>query len=78
MTPIEQKMFKLLSDGMFHTRTEVHSCLYDELGKLSNIKHHISTLRKKLPLGYLIVCVNRGKLGYQMVRSISSANTGRV
>lgn len=79
LTPTETKIFQLLSDGMFHLRDEVRSCLSDELASFNAMALHITNLRKKLPNGYLVVCVrHRGKSGYQMVRSIPSANDGKM
>lgn len=47
-TPVEQKMFNRLGDGEPHTREELHACLWDEAGAISNIRIHICNMRKKL------------------------------
>lgn len=56
-TAVETRILRLLSDGMPHTKEEVHSCLSDELGPLKNISVQLSNLRKKLrPMGQDVVC----------------------
>lgn len=47
-TPTHKRMLEVLSDGLPHSRLEMHACLYDELGDIENIHYHISTLRKHL------------------------------
>ena len=57
LTPTQEKMLGVLSDGMRHTRQELHACLSDELAPLSNIQMHISNIRKVLrPIGQDIIC----------------------
>lgn len=48
LTPVQSRMLKLLSDGMGHTRYELQSLLYDDQGAVSNIKAHLTAMRKKL------------------------------
>lgn len=57
VTPTQQRILDLLSDGMRHSREEVFTCLNDELQKLENIQVHLCHLRKVLrPKGQDIVC----------------------
>ena len=77
-TPTQQKIVDLLSDGLPHTRKEVHACLWDELSPLSNIKAHITAIRKKIrPLGQDIICEYNGKIHYRHVRLLASAYDGK-
>ncbi len=79
MTPTHQRMLKLFSDGLPHTRRELHACLDDELSALATIQYHISTLRKLLPAGEAIDCVfvNR-RFCYRHVRLLASAVDGKT
>ena len=72
-TPTERDILAVLSDGMPHSRTELHACLPDELGGFVNLRMHISRMRKKLrPAGQDITSVNG--IGYQLVRLLASFN----
>jgi DNA-binding response OmpR family regulator len=73
-TETESKMLSVLADGMPHRREELHACLWDEAGRLSNICIHISKLRKKLrPKGQHIVCefINR-RTHYRQIRLLQA------
>lgn len=84
-TRTQSAMLDVLADGMPHTRMELHACLDDELGPLSNICMHISNIRKILrPKGQDIVCelvhvtIKGGsKIQYRHVRLLASAYDGR-
>lgn len=57
LTPTQQRMLALLSDGRPHARQELHALLCDDLGRLSNIQPHLSHIRKAIrPKGHAIVC----------------------
>lgn len=57
VTPTQQRMLALLSDGNAHTVHELRDCLFDEMGELSNVRAHVSGLRRRVePLGLVIVC----------------------
>lgn len=61
-TPTEEAILNVLSDGMPHTREELHTCLPDPLSAISAIQPHISHLRSKLvPIGHDIVCEFRDR-----------------
>ena len=49
-TPTQRAILNVLADGQPHTREELHACLPDELGAVSNIKRHLSAMRKVLRL----------------------------
>jgi DNA-binding response OmpR family regulator len=58
LTPTQRRILELLSDGAPHSRVEIHKCLWDDMGALSNIQVHISALRKIVRLdGEDILCV---------------------
>lgn len=75
LTPTQRRMLKVLADGLPHSREELHACLDDELGPVSNIKAHLTYLRRKLrPRGEDIFCVRTfGGMHYRYVRIISSS-----
>lgn len=74
-TPTQRRILNLLSDGMPHTRKEIHKCLDDELAALSAIKWHIMHLRTALRRhGQDIVCELIGKsINYRQIRLLNSA-----
>lgn len=72
-TPTQRRMLRVLADGLPHRREELHACLVDDLGALSNIQPHLSDIRKTLrPRGEDIVCeiVSR-RICYRHVRLIA-------
>lgn len=73
LTPTERKILDVLSDGLPHTRAEVHACLPDELGDMSNVWVHISNLRGKLrATGRDVACVYRNRRRhYQLFRLLA-------
>jgi hypothetical protein len=77
LTPTERKFLAVLGDGMAHRREELHACLPDTLGPLSNIWPHLTRLRKKVrPLGQEIVCeIQRGKICYRCVKLLCMVGT---
>ena len=72
-TPIQRAMLKVLSDGREHTRKELHKCLSDELGPLTNIAVHLTGIRKVLrPRGEDNLCtIIDGESRYSHVRIVS-------
>ncbi len=76
-TPVELRMLDVLADGMPHTRRELHACLEDDLGSLSNVQRHVHSIRKKLrPSGQDVVCVwSNGPVCYRQVRLLASAGS---
>jgi hypothetical protein len=85
-TPTQRRMLAVLSDGMAHSREELHACLMDELGPVENIHFHISLMRTKLRrAGMDIVSETRtlrtasGKTQntyYRQVRNLPNPNDG--
>lgn len=59
LTPTQQRIFDLLSDGKHHTYDELAECLWDEnsLTPRETLRVHLHNLRKRLtPNGMEIVC----------------------
>lgn len=74
LTPTQQRMLMVLSDGLSHHRQDLHACLSDELSSMSTIRFHISKLRQKLPAGHAILCeIDNGTICYRWVRLIASS-----
>lgn len=73
-TTTQQKMLSVLVDGCLHTQEELHACLYDDMGALSNIRAHLSNLRKKLrPTGRDVACERvNGVVRYRLLSLPSS------
>ena len=74
-TPTQAAMLKILSDGLPHTREELHKCCGPS--SLKTIQMHLSSIRKKLrPHGEDIVYVVVSRRGcYQHVRLLVSPYT---
>lgn len=72
LTPTQQRIMNLLSDGLSHTRNEIHMCLSDNLSARSALKFHITAIRKYLePRGETVLCVvSNGPIAYRYVRII--------
>lgn len=83
-TRTQSAMLSVLADGMPHTRMELHACLPDELGPLSNVWKHVTNIRKILrPRGQDILCElvtapkGGSRIQYRHVRLLASAYDGR-
>lgn len=78
LTPTQRCLLHTLSDGLPHTRRELHRCLPDDLGALSNIKVHLSAMRKLLrPRGEDILCVLHNRtICYCLVRRYTVPGEG--
>jgi len=79
-TKTQARIVDLLSDGVPHSREELHACLDDDLARLTAAKRHLVEIRKHLrPQGQDIICVLQNRrIMYQWVRLLASANTGYV
>lgn len=71
-TPIQQSILQILSDGLPHSRDELHECC--KPSGIGALRHHICDIRKMLlNKGENIVCVLRGtRIYYQHVRMLVS------
>lgn len=72
MTPTQQRIMDVLSDGYAHKRADLLACI-DELAEPSALRQHIRRMRKVLrPRGEDIVCVLTGTigLGYRWIRIV--------
>lgn len=74
-TPVQRAIMDVLSDGKPHTKEELKSCLWDDMGVSKTVIIHISNIRKIIrPLGYIItIQVYRRTCSYILSRSISPA-----
>ena len=72
--PIQARMLKLLSDGLLHTAEELHGCLHDELGPVTNVYAHLTAIRKSLrPKGQDVILIrSNGQAFYQLSRLLGS------
>ena len=74
-TPTQRKIMQKLIDGRSHRVAELHTCLVDDLGPVTNVRPHIVNIRRRIePLGLTIVCVNKGTgagTWYRLVRLFS-------
>lgn len=80
-TPTEQRIFKILEDGMPHLREDLYPCIEDQLADMPVVLNvHIGRMRRKLEtIGQDILCILRHrKIGYQQVRLLSSSVDGRT
>jgi DNA-binding CsgD family transcriptional regulator len=70
-TPTQRKILAVLSDGRPHSREELFACLPDDLGSVSNVRAHLSILRRKLR-GRLIVCELHGRAAFYRLAEASA------
>lgn len=67
LTPVQRRILTLLADGLPHSREELHACLYDDLGPVSNVGPHITALRELLaPLDQAILCTLPARGGWKV------------
>lgn len=77
-TNVERRILNVLSDGLPHRKEELHPCLADELGPLTNLHPHITNIRKKIrPKGEEIVCeLVARRINYRHVRLLKPLSAG--
>ena len=64
LSPTEQRIYDLLSDGLSHNREELHACL-DELANSKALTVFVTHMRAKLrPKGEDIICEYQYKGGW--------------
>jgi hypothetical protein len=75
-TPIQKRMLAKLADGLPHKDIELHSCLNDTLAPISNIRAHLTLIRKHLrAVGQDIVSIREnGQVYYQHVRIVAPSS----
>lgn len=74
-TPTEKRILAILSDGKPHTREELKTALWDELGSIQNLAARMTYLRRKLGRRGEGIAFTRttGFLGtYTLVRLVAS------
>jgi hypothetical protein len=77
-TPTQQRLLKVLSDGMPHKREELMACLADGLSNPVTVNNHLADIRKFLRLiGQDIICefIHRQRQ-YRHVRLLNSVDDG--
>ncbi len=69
LTPVERRILAVLADGKSHRREKLHALLPDDLGSVSNVRAHVSNLRRKLESRHQsIQCIRfRGRICYRLV-----------
>jgi DNA-binding response OmpR family regulator len=73
-TPTQRRMLAVLADGLPHGRKELHACLNDDFGPLSNIRVHIHRINRKLArVNQAVICeLHRGSgIRYRHVRLLA-------
>lgn len=72
-TPMQQRILAILADGLRHPVGEMATAL-DVDRKVLRV--HVTQLRKRMPLGYAIICETGAglKTYYRHVRLLASAN----
>lgn len=69
LTPSEQRIWNLLKDGRPHRVAELQELLWDELSSRGAVWTLVCCLRKKLPPGIEIVCINDRRASvYRLIR----------
>jgi hypothetical protein len=77
-TPTQTAMLKVLSDGLPHSKAELHACLPDELSRPNSILRHLVDIRKVLrPRGQDVLCEYRDRARfYRWVRLLGHEGDG--
>jgi hypothetical protein len=61
LTRTQQRMMDLLSDGRYHSRQGLHTCISDELTNGHSVSVHLAYLRRKLRfVNEDVICVKEG------------------
>lgn len=78
LTPTQRRMVELLADGKPHERRELHALLPFDEGAMTNVKAHLTAIRKKIrPRGEEIVCeVVNNRLCYRHIVLLKSTIVG--
>lgn len=77
-TPTQQRILKVLSDGLSHSKSDLVACLGDDRAGPNTLSVHLTLLRRLLrPHGQDIVCEFRYGHLYRHIRLLHSANDGR-
>jgi hypothetical protein len=78
-TPTQRAILQTLSDGLRHSKSELRSCLPDDLADDTNLRWHVCMIRKMLrPRGEDIICeFYERTTHYRHVRLLSSPYDGK-
>jgi hypothetical protein len=80
LTPTHKRILTVLSDGLMHTRAEMHECIKDPRSDRFDMLHdYISEIRGILKRhGEDVACRIRGRgIYYQHIRLLVDPNDGR-
>lgn len=74
-TPTQKCMLEVLSDENLHPAEELGKCLYDDLGRLSNVQSHVSEIRRILAVVGKTIGTHRidGRTFYSLCRRMAPA-----
>lgn len=77
-TPIQRRILRLLADGLPHSYGELRECLVDKTKEVSNIRAHLTALRKILRTrNEDIICeIYKRKRGYRQIAMIAKGRSG--
>ena len=75
-TPTQQRMMRVLLDGLPHSQAELHNCLGDELQPRDGVNKQVTLLRRVLQgQGLDIICRyyrnRKGQTTWRLVRYIN-------
>lgn len=72
LTPTEQRLYDILSDGLAHPSAQLHATLGDDMTDMVTLRMHISNLRRKLQHhGRDIAARQNGHTSYRLVRYLT-------
>ena len=75
-TPTETRLLRMLSDGNRHLKTELMTCIEDDLANPMTVNYHLCNIRKKLRdrgEGIIVELWER-RIYYRQVRFLPSSN----
>lgn len=72
LTPTEQRLYDILSDGLAHPAAQLFATLGDDMTDAVTLRMHISNLRAKLQRhGRDVVARQNGHTSYRLVRYLT-------
>lgn len=72
LTPTEQRIYDVLSDGLAHPSAQLFAVLGDDMTEVNTLSVHLFRMRPKLQRhGRDIVCRKNGFTSYRLVRYLT-------